>query len=83
MLCVGGQAEVKSADPTEGHVSRAIEDLTVVLPVRFDFEETELDDLTRRANCEKKACVQHVLGTEGERTGTARRARAHPRHVKV
>ena len=27
------------------------------------MEETELVDLTRRANCEK-ACVQHVLGTE-------------------
>jgi hypothetical protein len=46
-----------SADTTEGHVSRAIldkEELTAVLPVRFDFEEAELGDLTRRANCEKK-----------------------------
>ena len=30
---VWGQAEVKSASPRDGHVSRAIEDLTVVLPV--------------------------------------------------
>jgi hypothetical protein len=48
---------VKSADSTGGHVSRAIEDLTVVLPVRADFDEAELDDLTRRVNWEKKrAC---------------------------
>ena len=56
MLC-GGRQKVMSADSTGGHVSRAIDGLTAVLPVRADFDEAELDDLTRRANWEKKrAC---------------------------
>ena len=50
---------MKSADSTEGHVSKAIEDLTVVLPVRADFDEAELDDLTRQASWEKK-CVSNT-----------------------
>ena len=39
---------MKSADSTGRHISRAIEDLTVILPVRADFDEAELDDLTMR-----------------------------------
>lgn len=44
--------------------------------MRVDLEETELDELTRRANCEK-ACVQHVLGTEGKGEADTGRGYGH------
>ena len=62
---VWGQAEseVSAVESTGGHwhVSTAIEGLTVVLPVRADFDEAELDDLTRRANWEKSVRATHVI----------------------
>jgi hypothetical protein len=60
---------VKSADSTGGHVSKAIEDLTVVLPVRADFDEAELDDLTRRANWEKKRASNTCKVQKGKERG--------------
>ncbi len=53
-VCSVGAGRSEVSRDHGGHVSRAKEDLTDVLPVRADFEEAELDDLTRRANCEKK-----------------------------
>lgn len=58
-VCSVGAGELASAGTIRGHVSRAIEgqdEPTAVLPVRVDFEETELGDLTSRANWEK--CVR-------------------------
>lgn len=60
---------MKSADSTGGHVSRAIEGLTDVLPVRADFDEAELGDLTRRANWEKKRASNTCKVQKGKERG--------------